>query len=708
MFNDQDITTTVKAVDQATPTLNKVGQSLTGLTGSVFKGVAAWDVLKKGIQVATNFMEQSVGSFLDAQKKLDLTRATVESMGISFDSVKDQLDTFGKSMSALGVDNDDATNSAAKLAKAAGGDLTKGMQLAKLASDLTSSGFNDFSTNVDNLTRVLSGKGQRALLDYRINLDDNATTAEQLAAVQAKVTQTTEDYANTAPGQIAVVEEAYKQFQQSLGSGFVSAIEQAITGAGGLHDALGGVADVGKQVGPVIYSLTSFAIALAQGFILTGQSIAAAGLALNDFSKIRKGDAQAIAEVNAASDQVKATFDAMKQSITNALNPVDGYNKAMSAMSDTTKKTADQTKTSFATIANANTAAGASADKLMGKYGDLAAALTKVRQEAVDDLASISKAHNDAVNQSQQRISDLRQSLSDLSASYAKTAADAQKAFNQQAAQDTSSVADAVVAEQQKIADLKNQAGMETDPHQKILLQQQLKTEQDAYAGQADFIASIQDQVDAAKVKASETDFERAIDDYKAKRAQAQQEFDDNRADAAAEYAAKQLEINKEIQQEQDKMAQESAEYTTAYTSIQKTVQDANALVLDTTKQTTDQVIALVDAQITKYNNLADAIARASQGKPTQVQQVSTASLPIREHGGIVPGPTGMPIPIIAHGQERVIPASGAAKAGTVSPYYQITINNPQVGNTAGLTAFTNQLNKAMRDLTRNHKLNAV
>ena len=34
------------------------------------------------------------------------------------------------------------------------------------------------------------------------------------------------------------------------------------------------------------------------------------------------------------------------------------------------------------------------------------------------------------------------------------------------------------------------------------------------------------------------------------------------------------------------------------------------------------------------------------------------------EHGGTVPGPRGMPVPIMAHGQERIIPASGSGDNG--------------------------------------------
>lgn len=80
----------------------------------------------------------------------------------------------------------------------------------------------------------------------------------------------------------------------------------------------------------------------------------------------------------------------------------------------------------------------------------------------------------------------------------------------------------------------------------------------------------------------------------------------------------------------------------------------------------------------------------------------------MREQGGIVPGPVGTAVPIIAHGQERVIPASQASKGMGGFPSVNLTINNPVVRNSSDLVAFKTMLDQSLRDLTRVHKLTTI
>lgn len=74
-----------------------------------------------------------------------------------------------------------------------------------------------------------------------------------------------------------------------------------------------------------------------------------------------------------------------------------------------------------------------------------------------------------------------------------------------------------------------------------------------------------------------------------------------------------------------------------------------------------------------------------------------------REHGGLVPGAIGQAVPIIAHGGERVIPASQGNRGGGGS--YTININNPVVSDRNDLSAIRAQIESAMRDVVRNNKL---
>ena len=74
------------------------------------------------------------------------------------------------------------------------------------------------------------------------------------------------------------------------------------------------------------------------------------------------------------------------------------------------------------------------------------------------------------------------------------------------------------------------------------------------------------------------------------------------------------------------------------------------------------------------------------------------------EHGGIVPGPRGQTVPIMAHGQEQIIPAN-QARGGEAS--FTVVINNPQFRNEDDETRLKRMLDVYFRPLLVNHKISA-
>lgn len=199
---------------------NDASKATDSSTASVFKGVAAWDLLKQGVGKTTDFMKDSIKAAIEAESKMNLVKATVAATGKSYEEVGPEIESFAAKMAQLGRDDEDVAVATANLAKLLNGDFKQAIQLTKLASDLTSSGFGDFESNVDNLTKILAGKGQRALMEYRISLDDNATTAEQLAAVTKKVTRTTEEWANTTEGKMSAVNVQWNNLKENIGNIF--------------------------------------------------------------------------------------------------------------------------------------------------------------------------------------------------------------------------------------------------------------------------------------------------------------------------------------------------------------------------------------------------------------------------------------------------------------------------------------------------------
>ena len=86
---------------------------------------------------------------------------------------------------------------------------------------------------------------------------------------------------------------------------------------------------------------------------------------------------------------------------------------------------------------------------------------------------------------------------------------------------------------------------------------------------------------------------------------------------------------------------------------------------------------------------------------------VPEMSLPRFEHGGIVPGARGTSTAIMAHGGERIVPAgSKGAFNGPVT--YNVIINNPVVRNRDDAEYLRKQIEAALRDVTRGHKLSTI
>jgi hypothetical protein len=89
------------------------------------------------------------------------------------------------------------------------------------------------------------------------------------------------------------------------------------------------------------------------------------------------------------------------------------------------------------------------------------------------------------------------------------------------------------------------------------------------------------------------------------------------------------------------------------------------------------------------------------------IPTATPVSLPRFEHGGIVPGAEGVAVPIIAHGQERIIPAR-EARNDRSGGSYTVNINNPQLRNRGDVEYLRQQIEDALRDVSRGHKLATI
>lgn len=75
------------------------------------------------------------------------------------------------------------------------------------------------------------------------------------------------------------------------------------------------------------------------------------------------------------------------------------------------------------------------------------------------------------------------------------------------------------------------------------------------------------------------------------------------------------------------------------------------------------------------------------------------------EHGGTVPGPVGTPVPIIAHGQETILPAN---QKGPVGNTINVEIYNPSVRSNDDITEMRRQMEQVFRGILQNNKVSGL
>lgn len=332
--------------------------------------------------------------------------------------------------------------------------------------------------------------------------------------------------------------------------------------------------------------------------------VAESANALTDIGRlVQKMEADASAAKKAKSDQ------AQKQ-IQDEINAQTELAKKSAALQAAAAEAA-------AKEANAKDKAKSKNEDLKKSMADLTKGYTELKKSGEESLVELAKDHADKMSAITSEIEKVRKSMSEL-----------QKQYNQGYADDTKSVAEQVVATEEKVADLKKQIAAEEDAKKRQELQDQLNKEEQALKDSAGFTGTITAEITEARRRAGLTDLQRAIEDYKSKRLLAQQEFD-----------SKMIDLQNELNAKQAEMATEIALYQAKQLTIQKMMDDASieyAKVMDSHyKKTAD----IVNAEIDLFKALAQAIKDAQSAQSAAILTSKTGNVGIsgkRAAGGPV------------------------------------------------------------------------
>lgn len=380
---------------------------------------------------------------------------------------------------------------------------------------------------------------------------------------------------------------------------------------------------------------------------------------------------------------IQNTFWSMVQSVLEGVNKltrfIPGIGSAIEGALDKANAKVKETEEKFNALVVEGLAPILSTSKKIGET--VPEAFKAVASAAVEASEEVKKANEEIAN-TQKKVADL------------------QKSFMKDLISEKTNLARAFVDQENKIAKLQveleekkaslirnisDKAGFQQRKDQEneiASLQASLNTQKNALESARTIEKQLNAEVVEERRRDALTDFERELEDIRNKIVARTNEFGEK------------MKLLKLELEEKEKQAEKLR-------VVEKSV---TATVKEEVEQREAIVVASIDKQIAKYGQLASAASRASSfSSGFRTGGVTTPAFISREHGGRVPGPQGLPVPIIAHGQEQVIPANQTRGGSSLT----VVIQNPQFRNGEDEQRMKRMLDTYFRPLLINHKITA-
>jgi hypothetical protein len=421
---------------------------------AVFNGVAAWDLLKKGIGTATSFLEGSVKESMDAAKTMALVRQNVANAGLSYEKLSVSISSAANSALEMGFDDEQAALSLSRMMLVTN-DYDKALALHGLAMDLARNKSIDLATATTLVAQVSQGNN-RVLKQYGIELKDDASAADNLASLQSKVKDSAKTFADTAAGKLEVVNQKWNNMKQAVGDQITPALTDLLNHA---QEALPAMTDLmtglAKGIGSILTAISAVDDAWKTWSSWYTESTMRDAAAKTITPQIE----EVVRRYNEANKKVAITSEDFVQMAAETQKKIlDKYGKGVSATVDVNKKAA----ASFAGIGLESKASAAEVEKAKKAFDDLQKSLLDTRDK-VDELAAsfqdkLTQSFADFRTSIEQNITDSQQGLAQIVIKAETDLADAQKQLAEEQAkfsadQDAKKIADlqATIAKEQAI-----------------------------------------------------------------------------------------------------------------------------------------------------------------------------------------------------------------------------------------------------------------
>ncbi len=124
-------------------------------------------------------------------------------------------------------DNEESVSSLGRLYQATG-NQTKALELNKLAMNFSAQSGKSLSESTDVMLKVLAGSGARALKEYGVEIDKNASSTEIFAILQEKTKGQYEAQANTIAGQTKILKNSLGDLSENIGQSLAPQIKKLL------------------------------------------------------------------------------------------------------------------------------------------------------------------------------------------------------------------------------------------------------------------------------------------------------------------------------------------------------------------------------------------------------------------------------------------------------------------------------------------------
>jgi hypothetical protein len=292
----RDVTIRINATDAASPVFQRIGSSAqtmgTQVSASADKADRSLDnVSRRGaamgaaLGTAIGSTVMLLGEFGRAAAEEEAVFARLEqavvATGESYDQYSSAIDRAINRGKDLAFSDDQIADALSRMTTTTGS-AQAALDNLGLAMDFARARGIDLSTASDLIAKAYTGNFQ-TLARYGIQLDENATKTEALAAIQAQSAGQAEAYGNTQAASIDRAKNSLDDFTESIGahagsittlvallpgltagwtlmSGALGGLTGALTGAGGATAAVGGF---GAAMGTAAAAAAIFAPAIA-------------------------------------------------------------------------------------------------------------------------------------------------------------------------------------------------------------------------------------------------------------------------------------------------------------------------------------------------------------------------------------------------------------------------------------------------------------